>query len=641
MSFYKQLGAIFTLFLFLALVVGGVINVSLAKEFMKSYSENTSKNIIVTIKDLMAKKAGVLEIEKEVEFYFKDSEYRSIVVYDEDGKIVVSKYSQERPRTPKFFSWLFPLDNLKTEEKLFEDKENLAQVELVVLESVAQEYLWSMLVKSLLWFVVLSLVFFGVLKLFSIKMLGYISSVRDQMLELSKRSPIKVEEIPSTTEFLQLRASVNQVAESVQKSFEEEKKTKQAYYELLYKDEATKLYNRKYFMSQINNYIGAKAIYSQGIFAIFSFAGMDIAKEKLGFKNLEKLLIEISHDLEYIAKEFENSIVARMNDNDFSIIIPSTDFDTAKPYLEKSFRNIRRTFKSMSVKDSSVYISAGVILYDESDNVGTLFSKADYALSNAKVQGRHYMYLLEDYEHRLFLGKEQWKELISSSMEEESLVLYTQKIFLLESEYAQEFFIRLEKDEKTYPANAFLPVLSNFNLLKNIDKYVLEKFDEKVFSQEVKGVFCLNISASFVMDTVMNSWFKTVFTKTKAEGKVVCFESSLSDVLQNPLIYQEFCNLLNFRGLFFGIDNYYLEEDYTQILQDFVPKYIKIDKESVLFLTEKEEEVFAKTKERCNKLNIDMIVTNIEKEKEKRSLVKLDIKTLQGRLFDKEKLYIV
>ncbi|MCV6607172.1 MAG: GGDEF domain-containing protein [Campylobacterales bacterium] len=613
MSLFKYISLVVLAFILTALLFGGIVNYFLTKDLIYNSMKSNSENLTLSIVDSISKdNLTLFEIEETIDYYFKNGNFISLKVFDKEGSLIIQRVSKEKKEESKYIEYINRLGDIKTIKNAPKKSQQVGKVESVLYVENLDTYLFALMEYSIGFFLIFMIVVVFGLRYFSKKLLFYLSELESQMEQVSKKNFIHSIIEPKVTEFFSLVHMFDKVTDTFQKIVLDEEETQKKYYQLLYVDTSTKLYNRKYFMENISKYIGDSSVYDRGTFVIISFVGIDEAKEKIGFKKLESLLNNIGTQLKENTENIEGIMLARINDSDFAFLIPEIGFDFLRAYIEKIFRNIRRLFKEDFEKDLYSFISAGVTTYTKEDNIGSLFSKGDYALSFAKRSGYHDMFYLEDEENVLIFGKEKWKEIIYHSLFNDQLALEEKPIKEDEHIVMYDYSLVLTYEEKKYGSNSFIPVLANFNLLKDIDKFGLEEFFN-IIDETEKDNLLINISESFVKDTVMVGWFKDMFeSKEECRGKNLYFESNYNDIVRNTLVYRNFIELLTHRGFFFGIGDFSINIDSYSLLSRLKPSYIKIDKDELIVQTDKEQKKYQELLTICDKFNIEIIAKGVK-----------------------------
>lgn len=155
-------------------------------------------------------------------------------------------------------------------------------------------------------------------------------------------------------------------------------------------DGLTGLYNKKYFLDNIENEIVKSASSSSPL----SLAMVDIdffktVNDTYGHQVGDQVLVEVSAALRQSLRETD--IVCRYGGEEFSIIMPGTHKDKAIDVMERVRIRIEGTAIARNDQDNIfITVSCGIACYPaDAGDAGTLISRSDTALYAAKRTGRN------------------------------------------------------------------------------------------------------------------------------------------------------------------------------------------------------------------------------------------------------------
>ena len=607
----------------------------ITKKFIDDFAKTNAKNIIATM-SFSLQKRDIIAIEKVVDSFLKEGDFKKIILYDENGNILYENYINE-------FNVNEPLIKLFPEIKNYLIKlqlENGLKIEVEFSNKLFYRYLkQNVFYYSLAFFIVF--IFLVIISFVATKRIkGYLNEILLQIKDAKAYSFLVNETKTKIKEISALIEEENSFVDFTKDLNEKLKDTQKKLFDMMYLDAFTKLYNRRYFMQNIKNYLGSKE-FKTGTFVMFSINNQSLAREKLGFKKLGDFLKAMANHLKELASAhgYENTLALRLNDDDFALLVPNKDPEQIRARLEKLFREIKRTFVEIKLTGYAVFISGGVVSYYKHDSVSSLFLRADFALSNAKIEKRNFIYFLEKSveEKSIFLGKEEWKQLIDNSLKTKDLKLYAQGVFDInkDEEMFYELSLFLEKDNKVYSSSSFLPVLANFNLLIDIDRYQMSALRSLLDTGKVDRC-SINLSSQFVVNPLTIGWIKKIFDGFDLDENIV-LEIHQYEAKQDYLVYKEFISSLRAYGFRFLIDHIVLDDGDFEYLNELKPEFIKMDAEYLLFRTDTEEKNFQKLQKIIKENRIILISTKVNREKDKKSLQNIGITKMQGNYFGQPK----
>jgi len=166
---------------------------------------------------------------------------------------------------------------------------------------------------------------------------------------------------------------------------------KKEFNSLITKDPLTGAYQRGFLMERMNEEIQWCNLYKEPLtVAMFDIDFFKKINDTYGHQTGDKVLMELIH-LAHSSMP-ERALIGRYGGEEFCVLLPSTDEDTAKDILEAFREEVEKkdfyTFKGDKIK---VTISIGFTTYygEENSPIDEIIQKADIALYRAKQSGRN------------------------------------------------------------------------------------------------------------------------------------------------------------------------------------------------------------------------------------------------------------
>ena len=153
-----------------------------------------------------------------------------------------------------------------------------------------------------------------------------LKKVQKQAEAILQNSFILQEKIPFTVDVRQIVLAMNVMITRVKDVFEQSAKTLSKYEELLYKDEQTVLFNRRYLQNNFKEYISSEE-YSSGAASMITCKDLRDLKQEIGFNGQQKLIKSIAS---IISQNALGMLRARLNEDDFIIVSPNLTTQNAK-----------------------------------------------------------------------------------------------------------------------------------------------------------------------------------------------------------------------------------------------------------------------------------------------------------------------
>jgi diguanylate cyclase (GGDEF)-like protein len=449
-----------------------------------------------------------------------------------------------------------------------------------------------------------------------------LKNIQKQALGINSNEFIKVTHMPYTTEFKEVTVAMNSMVEKVEEIFEKEAESFRKYQELLYTDQDTKLWNRRYFMVELNNYLESQDSNSNGMVSFISINNFSKIKEQLGFKELQSILDEMIDDTRKSIHSVNNPIFARMNNTDFALILPNCNAEV----IEKEFATLIYKIKSdLSKHDlpKDVYVSIAVSCYTHNDSIKDILSRLDYSLSQAKIRNDYGLVFSKECGGEM-LGKDEWRDKIKDSIENGNFKIALQSILDDHSgTYHKEAYMRLQDGERVLSAGAFISVIASLGLMDKVERHILELIFEYVNSK--KESVSVNIGTEFIADTANISWLRE---KLRECDTKIYFEINNSVILKNLELFKDFSGLVRAFKHSVGIDNFSSSGGDLSYLQELKPSFIKINQNTLLDMDSSSSEALGII---SKSLGISIIATAVENDDQKHKLEDIEVKLFQGR----------
>lgn len=327
---------------------------------------------------------------------FEATAFSTITLSDKNKKHIYNKESKLLSEVPKWFSSLV---DLKTKSASVEVLD-LGTLEVQSSTIYAYKQLYAVFINLILSFIALSAASAGVI--------AYV---------LKKSSPQDTrEEEPAAAKTVAKSMQKEQAAPTLQKAQIDEELV--AYRELSYIDEDTSLKNRKYLIDKLPQYLKVDALHRGGTNILVALSGVIEANEKLGRQKVDKLFVKIANIFKEEAKNFSDSIVARINPTEFSLLLPQCNGENAVEIAKRMQQAIVNDIDLAGLNKNQTFVSMGIYEYSYSDTIAQLFARSDNALAQAKFSHTK-IHLERSQTVAQVMGKEAWKMLINKAIEKQ------------------------------------------------------------------------------------------------------------------------------------------------------------------------------------------------------------------------------
>jgi len=348
-------------------------------------------------------------------------------------------------------------------------------------------------------------------------------------------------------------------------------------------DSLTGLINRKEFDSRVKEAIH-EAIQEDKQHAL-CYLDLDQFKsvnDYCGHMAGDELLKQIS---ELLKKKIRGSdTVARLGGDEFGVLLKGCDAEVAERVAEDMRKAVAEFRFVWDNKPFSIGVSIGIVpITDESINLKEVLTAADTACYVAKDGGRNkvYVYSSDDIEAGKHVKSIEWIHRINTAIENDRFVLYKQRIQPVEDsthDYHEVLVRMIGEDGEVIMPGKFIPVAERFNLMKNIDKWVINKTLCLIRDEKLKTDMCsINLSGDSLSDMRMVDFILDTFEKTGVDPTMVCFEITETVMVSNINCAKQFISILKGVGCRFALDDFGSGVSSFNYLKNLVVDQIKID----------------------------------------------------------------
>ena len=297
--------------------------------------------------------------------------------------------------------------------------------------------------------------------------------------------------------------------------------------------------------------------------------------------------------LQNLAKHLEDKIrstdtIARLGGDEFGLLLPLCNIDKAR----KIANNLRKTIKDFQfVWDKKAFdIGVSIGLVEINENMRTLndiLKAADSACYVAKDLGKNRIHIYQDDDIQLTqrLGDMHSAQAVQKALVDDRFVLFTQEIRAnheCEIKWHGEFLIRMlgEDDEIISPDN-FIPAAERYNLMVDIDKWVVNKafsFIKQLEEKHNAKVLCsINLSGQSICDHDFLDYIVYELADSGISASSVCFEITETAVVSNFFHAEKLLEVLKGMGCSFSLDDFGSGLSSFGYLKRLDVDYLKID----------------------------------------------------------------
>lgn len=372
-------------------------------------------------------------------------------------------------------------------------------------------------------------------------------------------------------------------------------------------DSLTKLYNRAHFEQQLQQEVMRLRRGEQE--SLLMFVDVDRFKyinDTAGHAAGDQLLIEASHRLRQRLRVSDT--IARMGGDEYALILRNITDHDAERVAEEFRRALSSQMFVYGDKSYRITASIGVARIDRhTASPSEAMQNADIACHVAKNRGRNQVYVYSpDTNERATMDVElNWSARLEDALKSDLFALCYQPILsvraaevdelptedgVLWANYLQklprraqffEVLLRLRNaDGELVAPNAFLPTAERYNLMLDIDKWVVHNAFKALREANLAGQsigLSINLSAQSLGTNGIGKYVEDKLIEFDIDGTNITFEITETRALNNLKETAELIQQLRLLGCRFALDDFGSGFSSFSHLKNLDVDFLKID----------------------------------------------------------------
>lgn len=331
-------------------------------------------------------------------------------------------------------------------------------------------------------------------------------------------------------------------------------------------DPLTGLLNRRSFERELNTHIARVERYgAEGAALVLDIDRFKHINDTLGHNVGDELIVKVAQTLRTRLRD--SDVLARLGGDEFAVLLPRGNVAEAEQVAEAILATVRaQSVVTAAGRRRSITASIGIAPLGGSDRLSAedLLVNADLAMYDAKEAGRDRAATYASHERGASRMKARitWAERIREALEEDRFTLYAQPIVELSSGQVRhhELLLRmLDEQGDVIPPAAFIAVAERFDLMQDIDRWVVTRAIRLIGEQRRAGcdvVFEVNISGSSTGDPELLTIIEDELRANKVDPVNLVLEVTETTAVANIPRAQQFAARLAELGCRFALDDF-------------------------------------------------------------------------------------
>jgi diguanylate cyclase (GGDEF)-like protein/PAS domain S-box-containing protein len=332
-------------------------------------------------------------------------------------------------------------------------------------------------------------------------------------------------------------------------------------------DALTGLFNRRRFEEELDRALaGAERYHRGGAVLVLDLDGFKHVNDTLGHPVGDELIARLAGTLREELRE--SDVIARLGGDEFGVILPEATEAEAAAVAQKLLRAVERDgVVADSTRHARVTASVGLAPFDGDDGLSAeeLLVEADIAMYDAKEAGRN----RAAHSERDTAGpgrnvsRLSWLERIRTALADDRFELHAQPIVAIggaDEPPSFELLIRMRSDSgELVPPATFLPIAERFDLIQDIDRWVVGRAVALVRREHEAGrpvTLSVNVSGRTIGDADFAGWLEQLLTDTPVPPQRLIVEITETAAIVNLERARALADTLRSLGCLLALDDF-------------------------------------------------------------------------------------
>jgi diguanylate cyclase (GGDEF)-like protein len=350
-------------------------------------------------------------------------------------------------------------------------------------------------------------------------------------------------------------------------------------------DALTGLINRYEFERRLKNIISTQAVEkSTNTLCYIDLDQFKLINDTCGHTAGDKLLKQITSLLQNHLDGV--GTLARLGGDEFGLLLENIDIHKAEIIVGRLLIIIQQTPFVWNESTFTIGASIGIAPVTRSTlSCEEVLSNADSACYLAKESGRNRILVFTDEDDKLLTQQREmhWVSRINHALEEDRFQLYFQEIMPLSGQdkafllHGEILLRMIDKEGDIISPSSFLPAAERYNMIIQIDKWVVEKSIIWLAARKAKVLISINLSGMSLSNRDFLNFVVSKIKQHEVNPELLCFEITETAAINHMHTAIHFMNVLKKLGCSFALDDFGRGLSSFSYLTSLPVDYLKID----------------------------------------------------------------
>lgn len=353
-------------------------------------------------------------------------------------------------------------------------------------------------------------------------------------------------------------------------------------------DPLTGLLNRSEFEKQLTSAIlSARQQQAKHVMCYIDLDQFKVVNDNCGHIAGDEFLKQLSDVLRQNVRRTD--VLARLGGDEFGVLLQNCKLTKAVQIVDELRQAVN--VSRFAWKDKSFEISAsfGIVeITHDSGGLTEVLSAADTACFVAKDLGRNRAHIYQPDDLALAKRRDEmhWLPRIRKALAKGDIKLYQQRIMPLKKHLSHNFYeiiIRLHEDDgNVVPPKAFIPSAERYDLMPQLDRYVVQKAMEYIsrYCEEhpqKNALWSINLSGQTLCEASFYEFVEQSAREYEVKPEMLCFEVTETAAVANLTSAGSMIRQLKQQGFKFALDDFGSGLSSFTYLKKLPVDYLKID----------------------------------------------------------------